>query len=77
VITKGCHTCKWGVGKYYEKPGGSSCNWIGEMFRGETNDWISWEPKIGLSLQAKSKEKQPKLSDLLRQVADQLDKEMP
>lgn len=42
--TKSCETCKWNWGSSCEKPGGNNCNWVGEMFRGEYNGWIDWEP---------------------------------
>lgn len=73
-MTKGCHSCMRAKGPYCERPGGSDCNWVGELFRGEQNDWIHWKPKWwvgGFKPAAK-----PSLADELRRVAaDLLDKE--
>lgn len=67
MITKGCHSCKWDDGTYCNRPGGSDCNWVGEIFRGEYNSWIHWEPRI------KNIEK-PTLSQTLRILANELEK---
>jgi hypothetical protein len=69
-MNKGCHNCKWSVGQYCEHPNGSDCNWVGELFRGQSNSWASWEPKI--PTQAISNEKKT-VSVLLRELADVLE----
>lgn len=66
-MSRGCHNCKWGVGNYCERPGGSDCNWIGEMFHGQQNSWVHWEPKEMPAQKPKT------MSEILRELADKLE----
>lgn len=71
-MTKGCHSCRWAKGPYCEHPSGG-CNWVGELFRGEPNDWINWRQKLWASPVQTTRK--PSLSQDLRRIADLLDKE--